>query len=229
MSPVLLDLFGGAGGAAMGYHRAGWDVIGVDISPQKNYPFRFIQADAIHFLKIFKRLRLGQPFHIEDAIAIGAPEAREVAAIHASPPCQYYSLMSSCRPGLAAKYPNLVPPTQQLLDEIGLPYVIENVPGAPLRDPIMLCGHMFGYELYRHRLFESNVKLTEPLHPVHVKSASKAGHWRPGTIMSVAGHVAPIAHAREIMDMDWSTRDELTEAIPPYDTEYIGKQLVEAL
>ncbi|OMC41902.1 hypothetical protein A5742_31475 [Mycolicibacterium fortuitum] len=88
---------------------------------------------------------------------------------------------------------------------------------------------MFGYELYRHRLFESNIKLTEPLHPAHVKPASKAGHWKPGTIMSVSGHVSPIKLAREIMDIDWMTRDELAESIPPYYTEYIGRQLIEAL
>ncbi len=107
--------------------------------------------------------------------------------------------------------------------------MIENVPGSPLVDPITLCGHMFGYELYRHRLFESSVPLAAPMHPEHVKPASKAGHWKPGTIMSVSGHVAPVALAREIMGIDWTTREELAEAIPPYYTEHIGRQLIEAI
>ncbi len=190
----------------MGYHRAGYEVVGVDIAPMRNYPFEFHQGDAIEFLKA---------------------HWQEFDAIHASPPCQAYSTMSSCRPGLAAKYPALIEPVRDLLIDLETPWVIENVPGAPLRDPIMLCGTMFGYELYRHRLFESNVGLFEPLHPTHVKPASKAGHWEPGTIMSVSGHVAPIALAREIMGIDWKmTRDQLVEAIPPYYTEFIGKQLL---
>lgn len=210
MRPILLDLYCGAGGAAMGYYRAGFDVIGVDINPQKNYPFTFVQCDALEF-------------------AATDASMPQYAAIHASPPCQRYSAMSTCRPGMAEKYPDLVDPTRELLESIGLPYVIENVPGSPLHDPITLCGQMFGFELYRHRLFESSVPLVEPLHPEHVKPASKAGHWKPGTIMSVSGHIAPIKLAREIMDIDWTTREELAEAIPPYYTEYVGKQLLAAL
>lgn len=205
----MLDLFCGAGGAAVGYHRAGFDVVGVDITPQPNYPFRFIQDDALGFLRW--------------------TGAGEYTAVHASPPCQRYSAMTKCRPELAAEYPDLVAPTRQLLRAIDLPYVIENVPGSPLVDPITLCGHMFGYELYRHRLFESSVPLAAPMHPEHVKPASKAGHWKPGTIMSVSGHVAPVALAREIMGIDWTTREELAEAIPPYYTEHIGRQLIEAI
>lgn len=216
--PLLLDLFCGAGGAAVGYHRAGFEVVGVDINPQPNYPFEFHQADALDFLRgarIFEMVRQRW--------------ARRIAAVHTSPPCQHYSAMSKCRPGLSDDYPDLVAEVRELLQEIGLPYVIENVPGSPLENPITLCGTMFGYELYRHRLFESNIKLTEPLHPAHVKPASKAGHWKPGTIMSVSGHVSPIKLAREIMDINWMTRDELAESIPPYYTEYIGRQLIEQL
>lgn len=206
--PLLLDLFCGAGGAAMGYHRAGFDVVGVDINPQPNYPFRFIQDDALEVLRRWDTLyRLPQ-------------------VVHASPPCQRFSAMSNCREGLADEYPDLVDATRRLATWTGLPYVIENVPGSPLNNPVMLCGTMFGYELYRHRLFESNRQLKEPPHPDHVKPASKAGHWVPGTVMSVAGHVSPISLAREIMDIDWCTRDELSEAIPPYYTEYIGIQLL---
>lgn len=205
MKPRLLDLYCGAGGASMGYHRAGFEVTGVDIKPQKNYPFHFNQGDAIEFLNEY-----GHHFDV----------------IHASPPCQRHSAMSNCRPGLAEKYPDLIEATRDALQEFNRPWVIENVPGSPLKNPITLCGHMFGLELYRHRLFEANIELNEPLHPKHVKPASKAGHWKPGTIMSVSGHIAPIKVAREIMGIDWTNREELAEAIPPAYTEYIGKQLM---
>jgi DNA (cytosine-5)-methyltransferase 1 len=107
--------------------------------------------------------------------------------------------------------------------------VIENVPGSPLRNPITLCGQMFGLELYRHRLFESNIALQELLHPDHVMPASKAGHWKPGTVMSVSGHIAPIAKAREVMGIDWTNREELAEAIPPAYTKFVGDQFMQWL
>jgi DNA (cytosine-5)-methyltransferase 1 len=216
MRPLLLDLFCGAGGAAMGYHRAGFDVIGVDINPQPNYPFEFVQGDALVELPLI----LSNPCY---------STSRRLTAIHASPPCQRYSKMSNCRPGLADQYPDLVGPTRDLLQLTGLPYVIENVEGAPLFGPVMLCPMMFGRELYRHRLFEASFPLEQPDHPQHVKSASKAGHWKPGTVMSIAGHIAPVAMGRELMDIDWTTRDELAEAIPPYFTEHIGAELLQAI
>ena len=200
----LLDLFCGAGGAGMGYHRAGFEVHGVDIAPQKNYPFHFVQQDALDYLR-----KYGMYFDV----------------IHASPPCQRHSAMSHCRPGLAEKYPDLIEPVRELLVELDVPWVIENVPGSPLNNPITLCGHMFGLELYRHRLFESNIKLDQPAHPAHVKPASKAGHWKPGTVMSVSGHIAPIAKAREVMGIDWCNREELSESIPPAYTQHIGEQI----
>jgi len=205
VKPVLLDLFCGAGGAGMGYHRAGFEVVGVDIAHQRNYPFEFWQMDVMEWL----------------------PRAAwdRAAAIHASPPCQRHSRMGGCRPGLREEYPDLIGAMREFLINTGLPYVIENVTGAPLKDPIKLCGTMFGYELYRHRLFESNVDLTVPPHPRHVKPVSAAGHWEPGTVMSVAGNIAPISLAREVMDIDWCNRAELVQAIPPYYTEFIGKQL----
>jgi len=198
----LLDLYCGAGGAGMGYHNAGFEVVGVDINPQKNYPFEFHQADALEFLK---------------------EHGHEFDAIHASPPCQRHSAMSNCRPGLADEYPDLVAPTRDLLEASGKPWVIENVVGSPLVNPITLCGTMFGRELYRHRLFESSFYMDEPEHPKHVIPASKAGHWKPGTVMSVSGHIAPIAKARDIMGIDWTNREELAESIPPYFTEYVGR------
>ena len=182
----------------MGYHRAGFDeIVGVDIKPQPRYPFEFVQADAMTY-----------PLDGFDAI-------------HASPPCQAYSVMASCRPENA--YPDLVAAVRERVDGV---YVIENVIGAPLRDPVVLCGQMFGLDLYRHRGFESSVAIPRRHHPVHVLRSSRAGHWEEGTVMSVAGHVAPIAKAREVMGIDWMNREELAEAIPPMYTEYIGRALL---
>lgn len=202
----ILDLFCGAGGSAWGYHLAFPDAVitGFDINPQPNYPFKFYQADVMELdPDIFPSFDL----------------------IHASPPCQGYSAMSTCRPGLSDRYPKLIEPVRERLQLYNTPYVIENVPGAPLKTPVELCGHMFGLRLYRHRLFETSFPVSEPLHSPHVIPASKAGHWEPGTIMSVAGHVSPIVLAREAMGIDWMTRDELVEAVPPAYTEWIGLQL----
>lgn len=218
--PLLLDLFCGAGGVAMGYYRAGFDVVGVDIAPQPNYPFALIQDDALDYLG-----STGRPGEWWDAV-------------HASPPCQFYSDMSACRPGLAEDYPDLVAPTRDLLIKTGLPWVMENVEGSALLSQptldgdlfgITLCGHMFGLKLYRHRLFESNIPLVEPPHPRHLTPGGKAGHWKPGEIISVSGHCGPIALAREAMGIDWMSSDELAESIPPAYTEYIGAQLLDAV
>lgn len=213
--PGMLDLYCGAGGAAKGYADAGFTVVGVDIHPQPRYPYRFIQFDALSYLEIVMA-QAENGFH-------------PWAAIHASPPCQRYSRMSNARPGLAAKYPALIGPTRSRLEKIGLPYVIENVVGAPLIDPITLCGWTFGYETYRHRQFESNINLLEPVHRKHETPAARAGHWEPGKFVSVSGNYAPIALSRKVMDIDWMTRPELAEAIPPYFTRYIGTQLLDYL
>jgi DNA (cytosine-5)-methyltransferase 1 len=137
----LLDLFCGAGGAAMGYHRAGFDVVGVDHRPQPNYPFEFIETDALTFLRE------------------GGPIRGWFDAIHASPPCQAYSAGARMRNGYAKDHPRLIEPLRELLIQTGLPYVIENVPEAPLRSPMRLCGSQFGLDVRRHRAFESNVLL----------------------------------------------------------------------
>ncbi len=219
MKPHLLDLFCGAGGATRGYQRAGFHVTGVDIKAQSNYcGDDFQQADAVQFLK-----ECGHYFD----------------AIHASPPCQTYSAMSNCRPGLAEKYPDLVNSVRQLLHESGSPWVMENVPGSSVASQptldgegfgVTLCGHMFGLKLYRHRHFESNIPIVEPQHPRHLTPGSPAGHWIPGTIISVAGDGGPGAEeARKAMGIDWMTRSELSEAIPPAFTEYIGGQLMIAV
>ena len=141
--------------------------------------------------------------------------------------------MESVKDLRAAKVQRLV----ALLIEWGGPWVIENVAGSglPIQDDllgangVLLCGTMFGRELYRHRLFESSIPLPPPHHPRHDKPASKAGHWRPGTVISVAGHCSPIDLAQDVMGIDWMTRDELGESIPPYYTEYIGRALLASL
>jgi DNA (cytosine-5)-methyltransferase 1 len=189
----------------MGYWRAGFDVVGVDLHHQPNYPFPFHLADALEF-----------PLDGFDAY-------------HASPPCQMFSILTECRPGLAEDHEGLISPTRTRLERTGRPYVIENVAGAPVRPDLLLCGKMFGHQLYRHRLFESNVPMLEPDHPAHDLPTCKVGYWEPGTVMIVAGHPTPVAHARKIMAISWTTRDELAQAIPPYFTEYIGKFLLKAV
>jgi DNA (cytosine-5)-methyltransferase 1 len=207
---MILDLFCGAGGAAMGYHRAFpvAEIVGVDINPQPRYPFTFVQADAMTY-----------PLDGFDFI-------------HASPPCQSYSAMSACRPGLADSYPDLLDATRGRLTASGVPWAIENVATAPLAGAddlfgtygVTLCGRMFGLRLYRHRRFETSFSVTQP-DCSHVTPASKAGHWRPGTIISVSGNCSPIAIARAAMGIDWMNRDELSESIPPAYTEHIGHAL----
>lgn len=200
--PKCLDLFCCAGGAAMGLHRAGFDVTGVDIVPQPRYPFRFIQCDAL------------------------AQDLSGYDFVWASPPCQHYSRMCGCRDGLRETYPDLIGPVRDMLIAWGGPWIIENVMGAPLRNPVVLCGAMFGLKTYRHRQFESNLPLTAPPHPPHSTPVSKAGHWRPGTLVSVAGNCAPVALAREAMGIDWTNRRELAEAIPPVYSEHLGRQVI---
>ena len=214
--PRLLDLYAGAGGAAMGYHRAGFDVVGVDLHPQPNYPFEFIQADALLYLRGLESLNIGS----------GAPAWFEFDAIHASPPCQAFT---NARVIHGNDHPDLLTPTRELLKETGLPWVIENVPGAPMRKDLVLCGSMFGLEdekgqLRRHRWFEFSDPTVAPLvHPCR----------HEGQTISVFGHGGHVYHGveqwRSVMGIDWMTRDELSQAIPPAYTEYIGRALLEQL
>lgn len=221
--PVMLDLFCGAGGAARGYADAGFEVIGVDLHPQPRYPFEFHQADAIEFLKAMLSLRSG---------------FLRVDAIHASPPCQRWSILSQSRPGLAEKYPALIEPTRVLLRCTGLPYVIENVVGAPLIDPVMLCGSHFGLtaELegygtigtHRHRLFEASFPIADPGPHNHegYTNVSVCGHNIQPHQRRKIGRTVTAANLRAVMGIDWVDRDSLGEMIPPAYTEYIGRQLL---
>ncbi len=208
----LLDLYCGAGGAAMGYHRAGFEVVGVDCVDQKRYPFEFHCADALEFLEL---------------------HYQEYSVVHASPPCQAYSISrnNGCHPDA----PRLIEPTRELLLEVGLPYVIENVLGAPLIDPIILCGASFGlgvsgFDLARHRLFESTISLSSL--PCTHRRGVTIGVYGNGTNswhLKKFGRGVTADECREAMGIDWMVRRELTQAIPPAYTEFIGRQLMAEL
>jgi len=206
--PRLLDLFCGAGGASMGYHRAGFDVVGVDLHHQPRYPFQFVQADALTFtLDGFD-------------------------AIHASPPCQRFS--KSVDIADRAKHPDLIAATRDRLVTTGLPYVIENVPQAPLIDPVRICGSAFGpdvLQVARHRLFESNVPLAglPCRHELYVPQYPPAWNRKnPLRFVAVSGgwqHLSLEERGRA-MGIDWMKDTELSESIPPAYTEYVGRQLL---
>jgi DNA (cytosine-5)-methyltransferase 1 len=206
--PRLLDLFCGAGGCSVGYSRAGFEVVGVDINPQPHYPFEFRQADATSF-----------PLDGFDVI-------------HASPPCQRYSAICKGM-GITDDKPDLVDWTRVRLLTSGVPYVIENVVGSPLENPIRLCGSMFGLTtkgglwLRRHRLFESNVPLPQPKcqHPRGL-SIGVYGNGTNRWHRDLLGRNITTEEQREAMGIDWMPRKYLTQAIPPAYTEWIGKQIV---
>jgi len=200
--PKLLDLFCCQGGAGMGYHRAGFDVTGVDIDPQPRYPFTFIQADAIEYLR---------------------EHGHEYDAVHASPPCQAFT---NAQKLMGNEHPELIEPTRQALIELGKPFVVENVPGAPLLTPFELCGAMFNLGTYRHRLFETNFYVQVPNHPKHIARTTKMGR-KPvdGEMMHVVGNFSGVEKAKRAMGIDWMTRDGLRESIPPAYTEFVGLYL----
>jgi hypothetical protein len=195
----------------MGYHRAGFDVIGVDIEPQPDYPFEFDQWDALEVLK---------------------SASLRFDAIHASPPCQRYTTLAAGNNANADEYPDHVDTVRKLLRETGLPYVIENVPNAPLRDPITLCGEMFGLDVIRHRMFESNTLLMHPEHPKHRGRVAgmRHGQWFTGPYFAVygdGGGKGTVAQWQAAMGIDWTdNRKSIAEAIPPAYTEFIGEQLI---
>ena len=224
--PRLLDLFSGAGGAAMGYHHAGFDVVGVDARPQPNYPFEFHQGDALEFLEA---------------------RGREFDAIHASPPCQAFTQMSARyrgKGGKADSHPNLLTPFLQRLRDARVPMVVENVPGAArvyeqFRDRcsiVTLRGGMFGLGVHRPRLFASNVLLLEPSwsprtrEPIGVYGHKPDGRtlWRRNNV-SIIRAAKSVEEARAAMGIDWMAWDEIREAIPPAYTEFLGRQLMRYL
>jgi DNA (cytosine-5)-methyltransferase 1 len=200
----------------MGYHRAGFDVVGVDIEPQPHYPFEFHQADALEVLADFHGWADG-PFDDDPGSDRFGPDA-----IHASPPCKHFT-----KTGWAYHFDyhddhdDLLTPCRDLLEQTGLPWVIENVPGAPMRTDVMLCGSQFGLGVRRHRLFEFSdppFELMAPcVHPRHVVTPL-------GNPNAARGSRKDWAAA---MDIDWMTAPELSQAIPPAFTEWIGARLLE--
>lgn len=215
----ILDLYCGAGGAAMGYHLAGFEVVGVDVEPQPHYPFDFIQADALAVLK------RGLP---HDFYTL----AESFDAIHASPPCQEFTVYRNARPGAAPRWPNLIPQTRELLETSGLPWVMENVPGAPLMNPIRLCGTSFGIPVRRHRLFESNFPLegVPCNHSAFTERRFPGSSNRPNgrTVCNVGEYRVPLAVQKQCMEIDWDvTLHELSEAVPPAYTTHIGEQIAQ--
>lgn len=220
----LLDLFCGAGGAAVGYRRAGFTgIVGVDINPQPNYPFEFIQSDAMVFMDDILNDE-------EFSLLLG-----EFDVIHASPPCQAYSAGARMRSGYEKEHPKLIEPVREFLVRSGLPYVIENVVGAPFLSPIRICGSQFGLGVRRHRLFESNMALFSS-YCTHDRQDVVVGVYgdHPEDALIRKGHPAirakTIEHAKEVMGIDWmQTWQEVKEAIPPAYTQYIGEQLVQQL
>lgn len=214
--PRLLDLFCGAGGAAKGYADAGFEVVGVDIKPQPRYPFEFVCADALSTLA-------------ETAWIAGFD------AIHASPPCQAYSAMRT-NWNARKDHPELVEPTRECLRATGLPWVMENVPGAPMLPLVMLCGSAFGlgipgYQLRRHRWFEvADLWLMSP--PCQHQGpviGIYGDHGRDRRRKEGYGRYFTLAERKAAMGIEWMARNELDQAIPPAYTEYIGAQLLEHL
>lgn len=208
MRPRLLDLFSCAGGAAVGYHRAGFDVVGVDIDPQPNYPFEHHVADALEF-----------PVDGFDAV-------------HASPPCQSFTAYRRKGHGVGDGYPDLIEATRAKLAASGLPYIIENVPGAPLRDWVQVCGTGLDLDVQRHRWFESNV----PLFGVPCAHGAKAARFAQATnrankrrTVEVGVWRIPLHVQQAAMGVDWMTLGELSEAVPPAYTEHLGIQLMRAV
>lgn len=211
--PRLLDLFCGVGGAAVGYARAGFEVVGVDIEPQPDYPFAFVQADALDYL---------------------AEHAHEFDAVHASPPCQASSNLTKGT-NAGRDYPQLIPATRFGLELTGLPTVLENVAGADMARDLVLCGEMFGLAVLRHRYFEVHgFEVHQPLHPSHL---GRVRGWRHGAyydgpyvaVYGEGGGKRNVAERQAAMRIDWtSDRKGIAEAIPPAYTHLVGWWLIDA-
>jgi DNA (cytosine-5)-methyltransferase 1 len=215
--PLLLDLCSGLGGAAVGYHRAGFDVIGVDVVDQPDYPFEFHRDDAFGFL-IANHARFN--------------------AVHASFPCQASSAPTkgtnaARNAATGRRHLDLNPAGRALLDEVGLPYVMENVQGSVLRRDLMLCGEMFGLRVLRHRYFElGGWTMPQPPHPPH---RGRVSGWRHGVrydgpylaVYGNGGGKATVEECREGLGIDWSwDRAQLVESIPPAFGRCVGEGLM---
>jgi len=231
VKPRLLDLFCGAGGAAMGYHRAGFEVVGVDVKPQPNYPFEFVQADALRWMSNSLAGEVG------------------FDAIHASPPCQAHIsglAAMNLKIGRTYDHDDLIPETRELLRATGLPYVIENVIGSRLLEPVTLCGSAVGLPIRRHRLFECSFALMVPPCAHGWQSDQKywngdrsvrnedgtrsyTGHDRLSSVVQVYGNAGGRQEWPAALGIDWMTDAEMIDAIPPAYTELIGHQLMSHL
>jgi DNA (cytosine-5)-methyltransferase 1 len=219
--PRLLDLFCGAGGCTKGYQRAGFYVVGVDINPQPNYcGDEFFQGDALGWL--------------QDTLFWMVSLLGNFDAIHASPPCPRYSDVTGVS-GNREDHPDLIAPVRELLQATGLPYVIENVEGAPLHSPVRLCGTSFpGLRVIRHRLFETNWPLVVPPcgpHPLLYVPDKRRPHQglldeRTAFVSVTGGGNCSKAAAADAMGIDWMTKAELNQAIPPAYTEHVGAYLM---
>ncbi|WP_406244363.1 DNA cytosine methyltransferase [Streptomyces anulatus] len=203
----VLDLFCCQGGASMGYHLAGFEVTGIDLAPQPRYPFRFIQADAIDYVR---------------------EHGAEFDFIHASPPCQRYSRAQKIQ---HREHPDLIAPTRTALETTGRPWVIENVEEAhrELRTPVTMCAAAFGMRTYRHRLFETggNFTFTPPRHPAHWAPLTKMGRPRAaGHFAHYVGNFSGVQEARTDMGVPWMNRDGIRECIPPAYTHHIATALI---
>jgi DNA (cytosine-5)-methyltransferase 1 len=211
----------------MGYHRAGFDlIVGVDNRNQPRYPFYFIQGDVFDVLAKMGLNSFGS-FGAQDS------EGRtwslsDFDLIHASPPCQFVTKAGQQWRNAGREYPDLLAPTRVSLKSVERPYVIENVPGAPLENPIMLNGAFCGLRVKRDRFFECSFPIDQPLLLMDDSSAKMGRPWdaRKGQLFYPVGHFSGVAAARVAMGIPWMTQAELSQAIPPAYTEYIGTQFL---
>jgi DNA (cytosine-5)-methyltransferase 1 len=190
----------------MGLSRTGFEVVGFDIAPQPRYPFEFHQQDALNV------------------------DLSSFDAVWASPPCQRWTRAGNGARAQGRTYPDLITPTRERFLQAGLPWVIENVLNAPVQPHVMLCGKMFGLRVYRHRLFESSVFMLAPPHEKHYDHMKKQdGKFSPKGFISVAGHSPRKDIAASVMQIDWMNHSEITQAIPPAYSEFLGLQLMNHL